>query len=147
MKTKTLNPLNLFLLKILCMSRRGEQGLTLVEAVVSLLIFFVALAGIVPVFLNYTISTINNERRTAAIAVSEQVLDGLRRIDVTTLPDNSSTPVTLSEIDYMGKTYTPTVTYCQNPEFCGDFSRHITLQVSHNGNEIYQAETVFTQFE
>lgn len=131
---------------MLWISRSSEQGLTLVESVVSLLIFFVALAGIVPVFLNYTISTINNEKRTAAIAVSQQVLDGLRRVDVATLPD-TSTPITLSNVNYMGKTYTPTVTYCQNEQYCDTNSRHILLQVSHNGNQVYQAETVFTKFE
>lgn len=127
-------------------SRSSEQGLTLVESVVSLLIFFVALAGVVPIFLNYTISTINNEKRTAAIAVSQQVLDGLRQVDVATLPD-TNTPITLSNVSYMGKTYTPTVTYCQNEQYCDTNSRHILLQVSHNGNQVYQAETVFTKFE
>lgn len=149
MKTKKQKQLNPFLFKILCTSRQREQGLTLVEAVVSMLIFFIALAGIVPVFLNYTISTINNEKRTAAIAVAQQVIDGLRRENITTLsanPNVTSTEV-LDDIPYMGKTYTPTVTYCQNTEHCGLNSRHILLQVSHDGNEIYQAETVFTKFE
>lgn len=147
MNTETSSCLNTVLPRILKIPRSSERGLTLVESVVSLLIFFVALAGIVPIFLNYTISTINNEKRTAAIAVSQQVLDGLRQSDIETLPESGT--VTLANVPYMGKTYTPTVTYCQNQTYCDveKKSRHIILQVSHNGNPVYEAETVFTKFE
>ncbi|MGR3273747.1 type IV pilus modification PilV family protein [Acaryochloris marina NIES-2412] len=137
------NPL---LLRMLQTSHADDKGLTLVEALVSLLIFFVAAASIVPVFLNYTVSTINNERRTGGIAVAQQVLDGLRQLDTTTLQATGSD--TLTDVSYLGKTYTPIVTYCQNPAFCTNpDSRHITLQVFHNGDEIYQAETVFTNLQ
>lgn len=145
MKTTTSSYLNTALLRATYPSRSGDKGLTLVESVVSLLIFFIASAGIVPVFLNYTLSTINNERRTGAIAVSQQVLDGLRQADASTFPVTGSD--TLATVPYMGKTYTPTVTYCQNQTYCDENSRHITLQVSHNGTQVYEAETVFTKFE
>lgn len=146
MKAHRPHSLNPFWFRMLRTSRTDNKGLTLVEALVSLLIFFVAAASIVPVFLNYTISTINNERRTGGIAVAQQVLDGLRQVDPTTLQATGSD--TLADVSYLGKTYTPIVTYCQNPAFCTNpDSRHITLQVFHNGNEIYQAETVFTNLQ
>lgn len=126
-------------------TRNSERGLTLVESVVSLLIFFVALAGIVPVFLNYTISTINNEKKTAGIAVSQQVLDEIRQSDAASLPSNGTQ--TLAKVTHLGKEYTPKVTYCQNTTYCDANSRHITIEVDQDGTSVYEAETVFTKFE
>ena len=123
----------------------SESGLTLVESVVSLLIFFIALAGIVPLFLNYTISTINNEKRTAGIAVSQQVLDELRQSDAASLPQNGTQ--TLAQVTHLGKQYTPKITYCQDATYCDANSRHIKIEVDQDGRSIYEAETVFTKFE
>ncbi|NJK41160.1 MAG: type II secretion system protein [Acaryochloridaceae cyanobacterium SU_2_1] len=123
----------------------NEQGLTLVESVVSLLIFFIAMAGIIPIFLNYSLATINNEKRTAAIALTGQVLDGLRQTDTDTLP--SSGTVTMTPITYMGKTYTPTITYCQTTTYCDANSRHVKVQIAHNNQSVYETETVFNKFE
>lgn len=130
----------------------SDKGLTLVESVVSLLIFFVALAGIVPIFVNYSLAAINNEKRTAAIAISGQVLDELRQSDVAALPSTgtvSSLPsgTSISAITHMGKTYNPTITYCQNTTYCDANSRHIKIEVSQNGRSVYEAETVFTRLQ
>lgn len=125
--------------------QNNERGLTLVESVVSLLIFFIALAGIVPLFLNYTISTINNEKRTAGIAVSQQVLDELRQSDAASLPQNGTQ--TLAQVTHLGKQYTPKITYCQDATYCDTNSRHIKIEVDQDGRAIYEAETVFTKFE
>lgn len=129
--------------------RKSESGLTLVESVVSLLIFFVALAGIVPIFLNYTISSINNQRRTAGIAVSQQVLDEIRQSDIALLPaaNGTTTTETKPNVTHLGKDYTPRVTYCQDTSYCDARSRHIKIEVLQNGQSVYEAETVFTKFE
>ncbi len=129
--------------------RKSERGLTLVESVVSLLIFFVALAGIVPIFLNYTISTINNERRTAGIAISQQVLDEIRQSNIAQLPaaNGTTTTETKPSVSHLGKDYTPRVTYCQDASYCDATSRHIKIEVLQNGQSVYEAETVFTKFD
>ncbi len=126
-------------------TRQRELGLTLVESVVSLLIFFIALAGIVPIFVNYTVATINNEKRTAGIAVSQQVLDEIRQSDAASLP-NSGTQ-TLTQVTHLGKPYIPKVTYCQDASYCDANSRHIKIEVNQDGRSVYEAETVFTKFE
>lgn len=129
--------------------RKSASGLTLVESVVSLLIFFIALAGIVPIFLNYTISSINNEKRTAGIAVSQQVLDEIRQSNITLLPAADGTEVTemKANVSHLNKNYTPRVTYCQDASYCDANSRHIKIEVLHNGQSVYEAETVFTEFQ
>lgn len=129
-------------------SHKSERGLTLVESVVSLLIFFVALAGIVPIFLNYTISSINNEKRTAAIAISQEVIDSIRHNqeeDFDDLPTSGSE--TQASITYLEREYTPVVTYCQNSTYCSDIARHIKVEIFQNEQSIYEAETVFTTFD
>lgn len=125
--------------------RKSERGLSLVESVVSLLIFNIALAGIVPVFLNSAVATIRNEKRTAGIAVSQQVLDELRQADAAGLPQSGTQ--TLAKVTHLGKDYIPKVTYCQNATYCDANSRHIKIEIDQDGKSIYEAETVFTKFE
>lgn len=127
---------------------KNESGLTLVESVVSLLIFFVALGGIIPLFLNYTISSINNEKRSAAIAISQEVIDSIRHNqdeDFDDIPTSGSE--TQASITYLEREYTPVVSYCQNSAYCSDIARHIKVEIFQNAQSIYEAETVFTTFD
>ncbi|WP_299406842.1 type II secretion system protein [Acaryochloris sp. IP29b_bin.148] len=135
--------------------KKSEQGLTLVEAVVSILIFFIALAGIVPISLNYSLAAIRNEQRTGAIAMSQQILDELRQVDASTLPDGNTTLTTLpsgeslTDVPLMGKEYSSQITYCQtsSASYCDANSRHIKIEVLRDGQSIYEVETVYTKFE
>jgi|GEM_PF-2676827 len=131
----------------------SEKGLTLVEAVVSILIFFVALGGIVPISLNYSLAAIRNEQRTGAIAISQQILDELRQVDIRTLPSGNTTATTLPSGDplpdsVMGRDYSPQITYCEtsNTNYCTSDSRHIKIEVLKDGRSIYEVDTVFTHF-
>lgn len=137
---------------------QSEKGLTLVEAVVSILIFFVALGGIVPISLNYSLAAIRNEQKTGAIAISQQILDELRQVDASTLPDGNTTATTLPpgtsgeslvHVPFMGKEYSSQITYCQtaSASYCDANSRHIKIEVFRDGQSIYEVETVYTKFE
>ena len=128
-----------------------EQGLTLIEAVVSLLMFLVALGGIVPLFMTYTVSAFNNKIQTGAIAISQELLDQLRQVDVTDLPlSGAKTELPSGDPipnEYLGREYNPRIIYCENDTFCDSNSRHIKVEVNYNGNTIYEAETIYTRLE
>lgn len=133
---------------------QSEKGLTLVEAVVSMLIFFIALGSIVPISLNYSLAAIRNEQKTGAIAISQQILDEVRQFDIRTLPSGNTTVTTLPSGDplphsVMGRDYSPQITYCEtaNANYCKPDSRHIKVEVFRDGQSIYEVDTVFTYFE
>lgn len=130
----------------------SEQGLTLVEALVALVILLIALATVVPFFLNNQVSTIRNEIRLGAVSVSQRIMDELRRTDAASLPSSGSVTTlpsggTTTSLNYAGKTYSATITYCQTTTLCDANSRQILVQVFHGGQNVYQVETVYTRLE
>lgn len=132
--------------------RPSEQGFTLIETVAALVIFLIILGFMIPIFADQGLKTINNEIKTGAVTVSQQILDQLRQADpislprsgaTTTLPDGTST----ASIAALGKTYSTTITYCENTTYCNAETRHIKVQVSHHGQTIYTVETVYTRLQ
>lgn len=130
----------------------SEDGVTLVEAIVSTIIFSLAMFTVVPTLTQFQLQAATNENRVNAISVSQQVLDAIRLSDVeelpssgthTTLPDGTST----SNILYRGKYYSGTTTFCQNNSLCDTKSRQIIVTVSQNGKSLYTVETLYTKFE
>lgn len=135
-----------------------DQGLSLVEALVGMTIFLIALAFMIPLLANNQINTINREIDTGAISVSQRILDELRQTDVLDLP-SSGTLTTLpsgtdiSSITELGKTYSAKIIYCEvvSPATtntnCSTNARQIKLQVNYNGQTIYTVETVYTRLQ
>lgn len=139
----------------------GETaGLTLLETVVSMLIFLAVLAGVVPVYMVYKLQAINNPVRTGAVVVSQQILEKIRQInDVDTLPSTGTfsqmpAPISnpLSNLDAYGKNYSAQISYCEKATFCDTTSRYIRVAVfQHFGNgslssaPVYEVSTVFTK--
>jgi type II secretory pathway pseudopilin PulG len=129
-----------------------DAGITLVEALISAVMFSLAAFVVVPTFTQFQLQAATNEDRSAAVAVSQQVLDAVRRADtatlpssgsVTTLPDGTST----SSLNYRGESFKATITYCQTSSLCNANSRQVIVQVAQNGRTIYTVETLFTKFE
>ncbi|MCM1981290.1 type IV pilus modification PilV family protein [Lyngbya confervoides] len=135
------------------LARSFRQGFSLVEAMVSLLVLFAVMGGLIPVFMTWRINTVNNTIKTGAIAISQQILDELRQdpnVDawassgtVTVMPSGKS----IAPISYNSKTYNASITYCATAGYCNARTRHVKLEVSHNAKPIYIIETVFTKFE
>lgn len=137
----------------LVFSDNSSQGFSLLEAMVSLLVLFAMMAGLLPIFMSWRISTINNSIKTGAIAISQQILDELRQDSNVNSWSNSGSETSLpsgrsiASIDYEGKTYNASISYCTNSSFCDLYTRHVTLDVSHNNDTIYSIQTVYTNFE
>jgi type II secretory pathway pseudopilin PulG len=146
--------------------RQGETGITLVETMVSLLIFLAVLAGIVPAYMSYRLQSIRNPVRLGAVSVSQQILDEIRQIrDVNTLPDDGLVKTTtapslrntdLTNLSAYGKNYSAQLIYCEaaKASYCSLNARYIHVlifQKFSNGtvsdNPVYEVSTVFTKFE
>lgn len=129
-----------------------ERGLTLVEALVAMTIFLIALGLIVPLLANNQINTINKEIDMGAVSVSQRILDEVRQTDVATLP-SSGTMTTLpsgtniSSITEIGKTYSARIIYCETTTNCSPNVREIEVQVNYNGQTIYTVKTIYTRLQ
>jgi type II secretory pathway pseudopilin PulG len=143
-----------------------ETGITLVETIVSLLIFLAVLAGLVPAYMSYRLQSIKNPVRIGAVAVSQQILDEIRQIKaVDTLPNDglvktttapSSRNTDLTNLSAYGKNYSAQVIYCEaaKSSYCSLNARYINVKVyqkfsngSVSNNPVYEVSTVYTKFE
>ena len=156
--------------------QKRHKGFTLVEAVVGLLMFEIAMAGLLPLVMLSKRVVLQNDSRIGAIAVAQQVMDSLRQLDVscipssgaevTKLPDRTcpttpaSTGDSIASLAYKGKIYSATVTYCaDNNTYCDDTTRQIRVRVFQDGNTsstpdrpatsapIYQLETIYARLQ
>jgi type II secretory pathway pseudopilin PulG len=73
--------------------QKRNKGFTLVEAVVGLLMFEIAMAGLLPLLMISRRVALQNDSRIGAIAVAQQVMDSLRQLDVACIP-SSGTEIT-----------------------------------------------------
>jgi type II secretory pathway pseudopilin PulG len=150
-------------------NRQGEAGITLVETMVSLIIFLAVLAGLVPAYVSYRLQSIKNPVRLGAVSVSQQILDEIREVrDVNTLPNDGLAKTTtnpaprntdLTNLTAYGKTYSAQVTYCETvpinkSSYCTLNARYIAVKVFqkfNNGtvsdNPVYEVSTIYTKFE
>jgi type II secretory pathway pseudopilin PulG len=146
-----------------------ETGITLVETIVSLLIFLAVLAGLVPAYMSYRLQSIKNPVRIGAVAVSQQILDEIRQIKaVDTLPNDGFVKTTtapsprntdLTNLSAYGKNYSAQVIYCEKTPidksgYCTFNARYINVKVYQkfsNGSvsnaPVYEVSTVYTKFE
>jgi Tfp pilus assembly protein PilV len=68
------------------LKRKRNQGFTLFEALVGMVMFAAAAAGLVPLIMVSRAATLQSDSRIGAIAISQQIMDNLRQIDIATLP-------------------------------------------------------------
>jgi type II secretory pathway pseudopilin PulG len=138
-----------------------NTGLTLVETVVSLLVFLAVLTGVVPAYLHYRLQAVQNPVRIGAVAVSQQILEATRQLRaVDTLPSSGSSNTmpgsssSLTNMSAYGKTYSAEIYYCEKPDFCDEKSRYIRVAVfqkfgdgSLSRTPAYEVSTIFTKLD
>jgi prepilin-type N-terminal cleavage/methylation domain-containing protein len=140
---------------------KDKQGFTLIETIVGMLIFLIASLAIVPVFFSYKAATIRNDGKVGAIAISQQIMDSLRQMDVRDIPSTGTNVPNLpngdliSDLNFKGKRYAATITYCENASYCESTatasSRHLNVKVYNYGTTsqppVFQLETVYTRLQ
>jgi prepilin-type N-terminal cleavage/methylation domain-containing protein len=121
----------------------ARGGFTLLEVMVSLLIFNIAALGIAQSFLVHLKRNTENERRGESVQVAQQVMDEIRVKDPTSLPHSGSTT---QDVTLGHRTYEVTTTYCKLSAYCTSNNiRSVSVEVSLEGNLQYAADTVFAQ--
>jgi prepilin-type N-terminal cleavage/methylation domain-containing protein len=118
-----------------------EQGFTLVEVIVAMVIFVIAISLVVPAFTSFLSLNSGNEQQTQAVRAAQQVLDRIRLQDPTSLTTNP--PV--QSVAVGGHPYQVAVVYCYTAAYCDPGSKDVEVEVSDNGKLLFSAETVYTQ--
>jgi prepilin-type N-terminal cleavage/methylation domain-containing protein len=149
----------------------AEQGFSLIETVIALTTLGVCLAYAMPLFLYAKINNAKSEIRTGALIVSQRVFDDIRSKSIASMPINDGVgspsagvnPV-LQPVDInaptpqerlltkaMGRQYQTKVIYCEglngDSTICSPKYRKFKVEVSYNGNKVYDLEGTYTEFE
>ena len=123
----------------------NERGLTLLEVVVAMVILAIGLLAIVPGMIHLSDVADGNEVRSAAVQAAQQSNERTRRLDPASLPTTGSSAadtVTIGE-----HTFQVVQHYCRDTSMCLAFARHITTEVSFDGQVVYSTQTVFTRLQ
>lgn len=120
-----------------------SAGFTLLECLVAMALLGIALAGLLPSFQSFMDANSFSEERSNAVAAAQSVMEALRQVDPSTLP-NSGTSAVLA-VAVGNHEYEVVTTYCGDVSFCSSAARHILLEVSFAGKTIYTVESVFTR--
>jgi type II secretory pathway pseudopilin PulG len=146
------------------MKHKLTQGFTLVEAIVGMVMFAAAAAGLVPLIMVSRAFTLQSDSRIGAIAVSQQIMDTLRQADIANLPSSGTVTLlpsgdSIASLPYKGKIYSATITYCEASNYCDASTRHLKVKVYQDGNTavtptrtsdakpIYQLETIYARLQ
>lgn len=121
-----------------------NRGFSLLELLVSLLIFEVVLAGSMSEVMQYIKTSRDNQLRTEAAGAAQFVLDELRSADPSSLPVGGSG---VSQTVSVGEhTFEVAPRYCVNEALCSSPSiRQIRITVSRGNKVWYQVDTVYAQ--
>jgi type II secretory pathway pseudopilin PulG len=148
----------------------GEQGFSLIETAIALVTLSICLAYAMPLFLYAKINNSKSEIRTGALIVAQRTFDRVRARSIESLPDNDgknspsannpeSIPANINSVSApeklvtfaMGRQYQTTVTYCEDkttiPAICSRKYRGFKIEVNYNGQQVYNLNGTFTDFE
>ncbi len=118
-------------------------GFSLLEALVSLLIFSVGAISIMDSFAAHLAFNNRSEVRSAATLAAQQVLDALRVQDPATFPTSGTID---QNITIGPRTFLVSVTYCKDPLYCSsDTVRQLSVKAKLHGQTMYSVDTIFSQ--
>ena len=124
--------------------RCGLRGFTLLEVLVALGMLALVSSAVAPAFLRYMQHNTRMELKSGAIQASQAVLDRLRLIDPSTLPDDGGDATRTVEVGE--RDFGVDVSYCTLAEYCpSSNTRHIKVEVTYRGEKIYEVQTIYTK--
>lgn len=143
--------------------RKDSRGYSLLEVVAATFIMLLTFAGVSNGFLTFALQNRGSSQSGESINVAQTVLDRLRLLTVSTLPNGGNQQICNPDTNYTCVTYDSAleqagsviVTYCPNiiPSYCDvsqPTTRHILVDVLGNDGDggidvVFTAETVFTE--
>ncbi|MBB6098243.1 type IV pilus modification protein PilV [Deinobacterium chartae] len=121
------------------MIKRRSQGFTLIEVLIALTVFGIAMMAIIPMFVSNMQMNSDSELRTQGAHLAQDYIEALRLKDPGALAAETKT------VNVGSRTFRIESEYCTKSSLCGSGSKHILVKVRHNNEIVFQTETVFTQ--
>ncbi len=122
---------------------KGASGFTLLEVMVSMLLFLIVSATMASTFVSHLKRNTDTEVRSGAAALAQRRLDELRLVDPPTMPASGTTS---SNQSAGGRNYVVQTSYCENLSLCSSSNnRHLAIRVLYAGGIVFQTETVYTR--
>jgi prepilin-type N-terminal cleavage/methylation domain-containing protein len=123
----------------------NEKGFSLVESLCAMGILSIALLGVVPTFhVLMQVDTLSEERSNA-VAAAQQVMEGLRQQLPSSLPTSGASAI--QNVSVGKRVYAVRALYCTKASYCTADTRHLVLEVSYGGRNVYIVETVYTRLQ
>ena len=123
------------------MQHKGQEGSSLVEVLIAVLILATALVSTFSAMTAFTAMNTRTQVRSNAAFAARAHLEGLRYTDPETLPTSGTATTTT----VVGANMLTVVTeYCVTSSYCDDATRHVVVTIQENGKDVLETETVFT---
>jgi type II secretion system protein I len=123
------------------MQHKEQEGATLLEVLIALLILSMALVSTFAAMSAFTSMNTRTQQRSNAAFAARAHLEELRFTDPETMP-SSGTQTTSTTVGL--NTFTVVTEYCVSSGYCDDVTRHVVVTVQENGRDVIETETVFT---
>lgn len=123
-----------------------RQGLGIIEALIAIAIVGIALAALAPVFTSFSNTNRESERRGAAVAVAQQLLDSMRQQRFSQWPTNGEVRTIQTSLGEFEVEFQ----YCtgEPPDcFSSLNTRQVRIFIRQDERMIYEVETVYTRFD
>lgn len=120
-----------------------QQAFTLLEVMVSLVIFLLVSAGMATSYIGHLKRNTDTETDSEALAAAQRVLDVLRLQSISSLPNSGTSTQTIS----IGqRDFSVSTSYCVVNTYCNTSNnRHIRVAVYYKNNKAYEVDTVYTR--
>ena len=126
-----------------CTARTRDAGFTMMEVMVSLSLFGIVSAGIMPVFSGFIKLNSQAQIKTQAYAAAQQRLDQLRLGSPQDMP--SSGTLGPEEVQFDQRTFEVYTSYCAINTYCvSNNNRHIRVEAYYRGEKKASIDTVYT---
>ena len=123
------------------MSRTDSQaGFTLVEALCALSLLGIAMAAVLPSFLQYADSNDLSEERSYALTAAQQAMETLRSQQPASLPTGGSP--TIDFVTVGDREFEIVTTFCSDNTFCAADRRHVRVEVNFGGTPLYSVTSI-----
>ena len=120
--------------------RSSQTGFTLVEALCAISLLGIAMAAVLPSFLQYADSNDLSEERSYALTAAQRAMETLRAEDPASLPSGGST--TIEYVTVGDREFEIVTTYCQDNTFCTADRRQVRIEVNFGGTPIYSITSI-----
>ena len=124
-----------------------NDGFTLIEAMLSVVILGITIAYSMPVLLYNKINIKQSQIKAGSLVVAGRIFDDIRSQKINTFPVSGITSITDPGIlTSVGRSYSANILHCPEPtDICNSERHDFKIEVTFNGNKVYDVQGSYTE--